>query len=113
MSALGTGDVYVSEGHLVATTSLTVKGNYTQLVSTELDLSVSSAQTVGLQIGGTATIVGGTLRVTVPKNWNGDGQTITVLRAQTLQGFFSAVQVDGYKATPAYVGGELQLQLSR
>jgi hypothetical protein len=66
-----------------------------------------------LQVGGTATIVGGSLRVTLPKNWNGDGQTIIAIRAQSLQGTLSAIQVDGYQVTAIYAAGELRLQLAR
>jgi hypothetical protein len=98
---------------LVATTPVTVKGVYTQLASTELDVSVSDTQAAGLQVGGTATIVGGSLRVTLPKNWNGDGQTIIAIRAQSLQGTLSAIQVDGFPVTAIYAAGELRLQLAR
>jgi autotransporter-associated beta strand protein len=112
-SALGSGDVYLSQGNLVATMPITVKGAYTQLASTELEVSVSDTQAAGLQVSGTATIMGGTFRVTLPKNWNGDGQTITGIRAQSLQGTFSAIQVDGYQVTPIYAAGELRLQLAR
>lgn len=111
-SALGTGDVYLGQGNLVATTAITIQGAYTQLASTELDLSVRGTQAPGLQVGGTATLVGGTLRVTLPQNWSGDGQTITVIHAQSLQGTFSSILVDGYKVTPIYTDGELRLQLS-
>ena len=65
-----------------------------------------------MQVDGTATIAGGTLHVVVPRSWNGDGQTVTVLRAKNLQGQFTAVQVDGFTATPIYATGELRLQLS-
>ena len=112
-SALGSGDVYLGLGSLVATTPITVKGAYTQLASSELDASVGDTQAAGLQVSGTATIVGGTLRVSLPKNWNGDGQTITAIRAQSLQGTFSAIQVEGYQVTPIYAASELRLQLAR
>jgi hypothetical protein len=71
------------------------------------------SQAAGLQVSDTATIVGCTLRVTLPKNWNGDGQTITAIRAQSLQGTFSAIQVDGYQVTPIYAVSELRFQLAR
>ena len=104
--------MYLGQGKLATTTSVTLKDAYTQLASTELAVTISDVQTPGMQVSGTATIVGGNLRVTLLTNWNGDGQTLTVLHAQSLQGTFSTIRVDGYKATPIYTNGELRLQLS-
>jgi autotransporter-associated beta strand protein len=112
-SALGAGDVYLSQGTLVATTPITVKGAYTELAATELDLSVADTQTAAMQVTGAVTIAGGTLHVVLPKSWNADGQTATVIHAKNLQGQFAAIVVDGFKATPVYSADQLQLQLSR
>ena len=82
------------------TTPITVKGAYTELAATELDLSVADTQTAAMQVTGAVTIAGGTLHVVLPKSWNADGQTATVIHAKNLQGQFAAIVVDGFKATP-------------
>lgn len=93
-------------------TQIALNGAYAQLPSADLVLSADGTQTVAMQVKGTATIAGGSLQVVLPKSWKGDGQTITLIRAQNLQGQFTSIQLDGFKATPVYAGGELRLQLS-
>ena len=114
-SALGTGDVYLSRGNLNATMAVSIGGDYTQLAPTELvvQVGVPQAPTALVQVRGTATIAGGTLRLVLPKGWIADGQIITVIQAKQLQGSFADIIVDGFKVVPTYMAGEVRILFPR
>ncbi len=113
-TALGRGDVYLGGGRLVsqAATALTLAGAYTQMEGTTLALQLGSGSAGRLVVGGTATLAGGTLNVSfAPGSAPGVGDTLKVLSSGSLQGRFTTITVEGFKATPTYTATGLLLRI--
>ncbi|NVM79049.1 autotransporter-associated beta strand protein [Duganella sp. SG902] len=111
VAAFGAGDVYNSGGTLVANAPAALKlaGKYTQLsggTTLELDLGGAAAGSAGtLNVAGTATIAGGTLRIKFANGYKPKaGDVLTVLTAGSLKGRFSAITVDGFGNVSANYG---------
>ena len=112
-SAFGAGDVYVGGGTLVASAPLpvTVRGQYTQLQGSTLQVALGGTQSA-LTVGGNATIGGGTLRVTFQNGYKpAAGTVLTVMNAASLKGKFSTITVDGATVTPSYSDTALTLRI--
>jgi autotransporter-associated beta strand protein len=113
--ALGTGDVYVSGGTLVshAASALDIRGDYTQLADTTLELNVAEGSAGQLNVRGDITLVGGTLHVKfAPGCQPVAGRVIRVINGRDeLRGRFKSITVDGREATPFYVRGGLLLRI--
>jgi autotransporter-associated beta strand protein len=115
--AFGNGDVYVAGGGTVASNApaaLVVGGNYTQLAGATLELRLGAGQQGRVNVSGTATIAGGTLRIKFLDGYKpAVGDTLTVIAATSLKGKFETIAVDGFTATPTYTETGLQLRLSK
>ena len=112
--ALGTGAVYVGGGTLAVggAGTLQLQGGYAQTAAGTLQAQLGSADAGVLSTSGTA-VLGGTLVVSFRAGYTPKaGDTITVLRAQGVQGQFSQIIVPGFRATPVYGLTGLQLVLS-
>jgi hypothetical protein len=106
--------VYLGGGSLVsqAPTALSLAGAYTQMSGTTLALKIGSASAGRLVVGGTATLAGGTLHVSFASgSAPGVGDTLKVISSGNLQGRFTTVTVDGFKATPTYTATGLLLHI--
>lgn len=113
-TALGLGDVYLGGGSLVsqAPAALTVAGAYTQRGGSTLALQLGAGSAGGLVVGGTATLDGGTLNVSfAPGSAPGVGDTLKVISSGSLQGRFTTITVEGFKATPTYTANGLLLRI--
>ena len=102
-SAFGTGDVFLRAGELkgFAGGVLNLGGAYTQVGGT-LVLDVASASSApALQVAGTATLDGGTLRLNLGYT-PAAGSSITVLSAGKRQGKFASVIVEGRNVSVSY-----------
>ncbi|ATQ77701.1 hypothetical protein CR152_26735 [Massilia violaceinigra] len=113
-TAFGTGDVYVSGGTLIASAAAPValRGQYTQLAGANLQLTLASGAYSALTVGGTATIGGGTLRVTFQNGYKpAAGTVLTVMSAASLKGKFDTITVDGMTVTPSYTDRALNLRV--
>ncbi|MYM69667.1 phosphatase PAP2 family protein [Pseudoduganella sp. FT55W] len=119
VAALGAGDVYNSGGTLVANAPAALKlaGKYTQLsgsTTLELDLGGAAAGAPGsLNVAGTATIAGGTLRIKFANGYKPKaGEVLNVITAGSLKGKFNTITVDGFSTvTPNYGATTLTLTL--
>lgn len=113
-TALGRGDVYLGGGSLAsqAPTALAVAGGYTQMSGTTLALEIGSGGAGRVVVGGTATLAGGTLHVRFAAgSAPGVGDTLQVIRCGNLQGRFTTVTVEGFKATPIYTATGVLLRI--
>jgi autotransporter-associated beta strand protein len=102
-NAFGTGDVFLRTGELkgFAGGVLNLGGAYTQVGGT-LVLDVGSASNApALQVAGTATLDGGTLRLNLGYT-PAAGSSITVLSAGKRQGKFASVIVEGRNVSVSY-----------
>ncbi len=102
-NAFGTGDVFLRAGELkgFAGGVLNLGGAYTQVGGT-LMLDISSASSApALQVAGTATLDGGTLRLNLGYT-PAAGSSITVLSAGKRQGKFASVIVEGRNVSVSY-----------
>ena len=117
-AALGNGDVYVSGGTLLvsAANGLKLSGKYTQLSgTTALNLSLGSNPGQGtLTVAGTATIAGGSLRISFAGGYKPKaGDVITVISAGSLKGRFAAITADGFtNVEPVYSANTLTLRFN-
>lgn len=114
-TALGTGDVYVSGGTLAshAASALNIRGDYTQLANTTLELNIGHASAGRLNVRGDITLLGGTLHVIFEPGYTPvAGSVISVISGRDeLRGRFKSVTVDGRKATPFYIGSYVLLRM--
>jgi autotransporter-associated beta strand protein len=115
-TAFGNGDVYVSGGTLVANTASQLKlaRAYTQLAgATTLELNALGGAKGTMTVAGTATIVGGTLRVKFPGSYKPKaGESIIVLSAGSLKGRFTSITVEGFaNVAPVYSATTLTLTI--
>ena len=113
-NAFGTGDVYVSGGTVAASATSRVKigGKYTQLAGGTLEIDRGAGDQGRLAVGGQTSIVGGTLHVKFAAGFTPKvGDTIALLDCNGLQGRFSTVTVDGFKATALYSASGLRIHL--
>lgn len=113
-TALGKGPVHLAGGTLVieAAAGLKVTGSYTQLPGATLDLAVAGTDAPRFTVSGTATLGGGTLTVRFPAGQTpAAGTTIPLLSATRLEGRFTAVTVEGRKATPIYSSAGVSLRI--
>jgi autotransporter-associated beta strand protein len=109
-AALGAGDVEVGGGTLRLSQATHVRGDYRQQNGTVTATLRSGAG--GLEVGGTATIGGGsTLELTV----DGRGDLIPVLRARRVTGRFDTVTVrtPGYRVEPVYTRTAVLVRVRR
>ncbi|HYS63223.1 MAG TPA: phosphatase PAP2 family protein [Paraburkholderia sp.] len=113
-NAFGTGDVYVNGGTVAvnATSRAKIGGKYTQLAAGTLEIDRGAGDQGRLAVGGQTSIVGGTLHVKFAAGYTPKvGDTIALIDCNGLQGRFSTVTVDGFKATALYSSSGLQIHL--
>ncbi|MFM0478448.1 phosphatase PAP2 family protein [Paraburkholderia strydomiana] len=113
-SALGTGDVYLGAGSLVVNAPgvVSVVGKFTQLANTTLELNLGANGQGSMKVGAQTTVLGGTLHVKFVDGFKPKaGDTITVISGNGSNVKFSAVSVDGFKATPVYSSTGVQVHL--
>ncbi|WP_417069981.1 autotransporter-associated beta strand repeat-containing protein [Niveibacterium terrae] len=114
-TAFGNGDVYVKAGTVVSNASagaVRIASRYTQLATGTLQLNIGSNGQGRLVVGNTATLAGGTLKVTFANGYKPVvGDTLAVLSASKRAGTFKTVTVDGYKATPIYTSTGVQIRI--
>ncbi|HET7863273.1 MAG TPA: phosphatase PAP2 family protein [Burkholderiaceae bacterium] len=113
-TALGLGDVYLGGGSLVsqAPAALSLAGAYTQMGGSTLALKLGGGSAGRLVVGGTATLAGGTLNVSfAPGCAPGVGDLLKVISSGSLQGRFTTITVEGFKATPTYTATGLLLRI--
>lgn len=104
-AALGTGDVYLAGGSLLvsAAAPLQLGQKYTQLAGTTLQVTIGAAGQGRVDVGGLATIQGGTLNVAFASGYTPSANdTITILTAGSRYGAFTTVSVAGWNATTHY-----------
>ena len=114
VSAFGASDVYVSGGTLASNApgALTIRGKYTQLANSTLELNLGNGQQGTLAVVGNITIAGGTLHVKFQGGYKpAVGDTISIIAATSLKGKFDTISVDGFSATPLYGNTGLQLRI--
>ena len=112
--AFGTGDVYVGGGTVAvnATSRAQIAGRYTQLAAGSLEIDRGAGDQGRLAVGGQTSIVGGTLHVKFVSGFTPKvGDTIALVDCNGLQGRFTTVTVDGFKATAIYTASGLQIHL--
>ncbi|WP_338758804.1 phosphatase PAP2 family protein [Massilia sp. METH4] len=114
-TAFGTGAVHMTSGATVASNAPAALelSQYTQLAGGTLELRLGAAQQGRINVGGTATIGGGTLRIKFQDGYKpAAGSTLTVLGAKSLKGKFDSITVEGFSTvTPVYSDTGLQLRL--
>ncbi|WP_374403056.1 phosphatase PAP2 family protein [Niveibacterium sp.] len=113
-TAFGKGDVYVSGGtaRIAAPATLVVAGRYTQAAGGNLELALGNGSRGRLAVGGTLTLVGGGLHVTLADGYKpAVGDTLNLITAGSVSGKFATVSVDGYKVTPIYTSNAIQLRI--
>jgi autotransporter-associated beta strand protein len=113
-AALGTGDVYLGAGSLVVNAPgvVSVVGKFTQLANTTLELNLGTNGQGSMKVGAQTTVLGGTLHVKFVDGFKPKaGDTITVISGNGSNVKFSAVSVDGFKATPVYSSTGVQVHL--
>jgi len=105
-TAFGSGDVYVGSSGTVASSApsaVTIGGNYTQLDKGTLQITLGASNAGTLSVKGTATIVGGTLRLKFANGFKPSvGTSYQVVSAGARRGVFTGVSADGYKASLEY-----------
>jgi autotransporter-associated beta strand protein len=113
-TAFGVGDVYVSGGTLAvnAASRVTIGGKFTQLAAGTLEIDRGNGDQGRLAVSGQTSIVGGTLHVKLAAGFTPKvGDTIALMDCSGLQGRFTTVTVDGFKATALYSASGVQLHL--
>lgn len=112
-SALGLGDVYVSGGTVaMQAAGVTIGGAYTQLSGGTLEIDRGAGTAGSLAVNGLTSIVGGTLHVKFATSTSAKvGDTIAIINCHGLQGRFTTVTVDGFKATATYTSSGVKVHL--
>ena len=113
-TAFGQGDLYVGGGTLVSNASslMRIKGAYTQLANTTLQMNVGGNGAGRLSATGAVTLVGGTLSLTFKTGAAPSvGDTFTVISGSVLSGRFTTISAPGYKVTPIYTDKEVMLRI--
>ena len=113
-TAFGIGDVYVTNGTLScsAPAGLLLGGNMTSLPAANLNVTVSAIGQTSINVAKVATLAG-TLNVSfAPGVTPTVGTVLTIVSAGTVQGTFSNIIVNGFKATPIYTSKGMQLQIT-
>ena len=113
-NAFGVGDVYVSGGTVAvnAASRVAIGGKFTQLAAGTLEIDRGNGDQGRLAVSGQTSIVGGTLHVKLAAGFMPKvGDTIAVVDCNGLQGRFTTVTVDGFKATALYSASGVQLHL--
>ncbi|MFT4198601.1 MAG: phosphatase PAP2 family protein [Pseudoxanthomonas sp.] len=113
-SALGNGDVYLGSGALLVSASepLAIKQKYTQLADTTLQVTIGADGQGRIEVGGLATIQGGTLSVKFASGYTPTaGSTIEIITAGTRHGKFTTVSVEGWNATASYTSTGVSVKL--
>ncbi len=116
-NAFGRGDVYVGGNGGVAVaasgTPVTVNGKFTQLANTTLELSLDGNGGGRLRVGGQLTVAGGTLHVKFVNGYTPKaGDTLDLIDGSGGAMQFTAINVDGFKATPVYTNTGVSVKLS-
>ncbi|HGL6714952.1 phosphatase PAP2 family protein [Burkholderia contaminans] len=115
-TAFGKGDVYVGSGggvQIAANAPVTIATRYTQLDNTTLELDIDGNGGGRLRVGGPLTVTGGTLHVKFVNGYAPKaGDTIALIDGAAAAAKFSAVTVDGFKATPVYTATGVSITLS-
>ena len=105
-TAFGSGDVYVGAAGTLASSApaaLSVGGNYTQLDKGTLQIMLGASNAGTLSVKGSATLVGGILRLKFADGFKpAVGTSYQVLSAGARKGVFTSVSADGYKASLQY-----------
>ncbi len=114
--AFGRGDVYVGSGagiQVAAAAPVTIAGKFTQTSGSALELDIDGNGGGRLRVGGQLTIAGGTLHV---KFVNGyvprAGDTVALIDGAAGSAKFSAIDVDGFGATPVYDAAGVSVKLA-
>jgi autotransporter-associated beta strand protein len=112
-TAFGIGDVYVSGGTLASSASgtLRVKGNYTQLTNTTLEINTDARSCGRLLVRGRVTL-GGMLHVKLRSGFKPHrGAILNVIDSESglLRGRFGNITMDGYRVIPVYTRNSLYL----
>jgi hypothetical protein len=106
--------VYVSGGTVAvnAASRVTIGGKFTQLAAGTLEIDRGNGDQGRLAVSGQTSIVGGTLHVKLAAGFTPKvGDTIALMDCGGLQGRFTTVTVDGFKATALYSASGVQLHL--
>ncbi|KPC55394.1 acid phosphatase [Amantichitinum ursilacus] len=113
VSGFGNGDVYVGKGTaVIAAASALSVANYTQLATGASQLVMGSGTQGQIKASGNVTLAGGTLNITFASGYTPSvGSTLTLINAKALNGTFSSITVNGFKATPTYSATGLTLHL--
>lgn len=114
VSAFGASDVYVIGGTLASNApgALTIRGKYTQLANSTLELNVGNSQQGTLAVAGNMTIAGGILHIKFQGGYKPTiGDTINIITATSFKGKFDTISVDGFSAAPLYSNIGLQLRI--
>jgi hypothetical protein len=115
-AAFGAGDVYVGSGggvKIAAATPVTIKGKYTELDNTTLELDIDGNGGGRLRVGGQLTVVGGALHVKFVNGYTPKaGDIVDLIDGAAGAAKFSTVVVDGFKATPVYSSTGVSVKLS-
>jgi autotransporter-associated beta strand protein len=112
-TAFGRGDVYVSGGTLASSVwgTLEVRGKYTQLTNTTLELNADARRVGRLRVRGRVTLAGGTLHLKVKSDFETDRVAIlNVIDSESgIRGRFDNITVDGHRVIPVYTRNSLHL----
>lgn len=110
-TALGKGDVYQQAGTLMVASDLSLGGNYTQLAKSTLQLQLGDQGSGHLVISGQAWLEGD-LNLVLADNYQPVvGDTLQLIRSNSLHGQFSSVTLSGYNVTPTYSNSGVQLHI--
>jgi len=112
--AFGAGDVYVGGGTLAiaAPARTLIGGKLTLLAQGTLEIDRGAGDAGRLAVTGQTSIVGGTLHVKFAPGMSPNvGDTIALIDCAGLQGRFTTVSVDGFKASALYSSSGLQIHI--
>jgi autotransporter-associated beta strand protein len=111
-SAFGKGDVYVAGGRISAEQPLAVAGNLAVRKAGAVEVAFAGKDNGGITVAKAATIEGGRLMLSFAKGYKpAAGETLNLIKAETLDGTFDEIVLDGYKTTPIYSKTGLSLRI--
>ncbi|MCY1668702.1 acid phosphatase [Rhizobium sp. SL86] len=111
-SAFGKGDVYVAGGRISAEQPLAVAGNLAVRKAGAVEVAFAGKDNGGITVAKAATIEGGRLMLSFAQGYKpAAGETLNLIKAETLDGTFDEIVLDGYKTTPIYSKTGLSLRI--
>lgn len=111
-SAFGRGDVYVAGGRIAAEQPLELSGNLAVRKQGTVDIAFAGKENGGITVAKAATIEGGRLMLSFAKGYKPSaGDTLSLIKAESLDGRFDEIVLDGYKTTPVYGKNGLSLRI--